>query len=216
MSPVTHHEVLGVEPDASPEEVRRAYLRLARRHHPDRHAAAVDQLTAGDDSGQRMRDVNAAWSVLGDVDLRAEYDRRILDPPAAERPGRRGGRTKTAARPVETPSSEFRPYHDDDEDDDDSWRYEPDPYDPDTALGKLLSVGPPLLLLAGFGLMAVSLVLSQTWAVALAISCILLALLLFVAAPLIAATRSQSVERQRSARATDVGRSRSRDAGDGR
>ncbi len=68
-----HYEVLGVHPTASPAEVRRAYLALARRHHPD----------AGGDAGT-MRAVNEAWAILGDPARRAEYDRGSR--PAVVRP----------------------------------------------------------------------------------------------------------------------------------
>ena len=51
-------------PDADAAEVRQAYLRLARTHHPDR--------TGGD--GDRMQAVNAAWAVLGDPIRRRQYD----------------------------------------------------------------------------------------------------------------------------------------------
>jgi hypothetical protein len=70
---VTHYEVLSVGPAASPEEVRRAYLRMARRHHPDL-ARGDDQRLAAEDE---MRAVNAAWSVLGDPRRRAAYDRSL-------------------------------------------------------------------------------------------------------------------------------------------
>jgi hypothetical protein len=50
---VTPYEVLGVPPTASAEEIRRAYLTLARRHHPD----------AGG-STDEMRRLNEAWSAL--------------------------------------------------------------------------------------------------------------------------------------------------------
>lgn len=59
-----HYEVLGVAPDAAASEVRKAYLALARIHHPDR---------SGGDPG-RMRAVNEAWSVLGDPARRRQYD----------------------------------------------------------------------------------------------------------------------------------------------
>jgi hypothetical protein len=49
----TPHDVLGVSPSASSDEIRRAYLALARRHHPD----------AGG-SGEQMRRLNEAWSAL--------------------------------------------------------------------------------------------------------------------------------------------------------
>jgi hypothetical protein len=50
---MTPYEVLGVSPTASPAEIRRAYLTLARRHHPD----------AGGDVDQ-MRRLNEAWAAL--------------------------------------------------------------------------------------------------------------------------------------------------------
>jgi hypothetical protein len=73
----THYEVLGVAADASPSEVRAAYRLAARDHHPD----------AGGDPG-RMRDLNAAWHVLGDPVRRAAYDRELGRP---ARPGRSNG-----------------------------------------------------------------------------------------------------------------------------
>ena len=74
-----HYEVLGVAPDAASSEVRRAYLRLAREHHPDRSGGDPD----------RMRAVNAAWAVLGDPVRRRQYDldeARRRPPPAPPRP----------------------------------------------------------------------------------------------------------------------------------
>jgi hypothetical protein len=62
---VTPYEVLGVKPTASDAEIRRAYLALARRFHPDANPA-------GD---ERMRAVNEAWAVIGDRRRRHEYDR---------------------------------------------------------------------------------------------------------------------------------------------
>ncbi len=54
---LTHYEVLGVGRTASAAEVRRAYVALARRHHPD--------APGGDE--RRMQEVTAAWAVLGDA-----------------------------------------------------------------------------------------------------------------------------------------------------
>jgi hypothetical protein len=65
----THYEVLGVAPGAGRDEIRAAYRRAARRHHPD---------TAGGDE-RRMAALNEAWSVLGDPRRRSEYDRSIGD-----------------------------------------------------------------------------------------------------------------------------------------
>ena len=47
-------DILGVGPDAGPEDIARAYRDAAKRHHPDR---------AGDD-GERMKEINAAYAAL--------------------------------------------------------------------------------------------------------------------------------------------------------
>jgi hypothetical protein len=78
---VGHYDVLGVPRDASPAEVRRAYLALARRHHPDRIGGSHEQ----------MRALNEAWAVLGDPEQRSGYDRSLSPMPPASggwaRPG---------------------------------------------------------------------------------------------------------------------------------
>lgn len=68
----SHYDVLGISARATPDEVRAAYRRAARDHHPD----------AGGDA-RRMSDVNAAWRVLGDSGRRAAYDRELARRPAA-------------------------------------------------------------------------------------------------------------------------------------
>jgi len=78
---VNHYDVLGVTPTAPTSEVRRAYVSLARRHHPDRDGGDADT----------MRAVNDAWSTLRDPDRRATYDRtlgrvRSVAPAATETP----------------------------------------------------------------------------------------------------------------------------------
>lgn len=56
--------VLGLRPDAAPEDIKRAYRRKAREHHPD----------AGGDA-ERFKDVTHAYEVLSDPERRARYDR---------------------------------------------------------------------------------------------------------------------------------------------
>jgi hypothetical protein len=58
--------------DASTEEIRRAYLRLARRHHPDYFGDATPDERA--EAEWRMRVVNEAWAVLGDPQRRGALD----------------------------------------------------------------------------------------------------------------------------------------------
>ncbi len=65
----TLYDILGVAEDATDEEVRRAYLRAARRMHPD--------VNPGVDTTEDMRDLNRAWSVLGRSGTRRTYDREL-------------------------------------------------------------------------------------------------------------------------------------------
>jgi hypothetical protein len=72
---VTHYDVLGVPRGAADEDVRRAYLEMARRHHPDVHA--TDDTTARLEHAARMTAVNEAWHVLGDPVRRRHYDEEL-------------------------------------------------------------------------------------------------------------------------------------------
>jgi molecular chaperone DnaJ len=58
------YELLGVPRDASPEDIKRAYRRKAREHHPD----------AGGDE-EDFKQITHAYQVLSDADRRSRYDR---------------------------------------------------------------------------------------------------------------------------------------------
>lgn len=65
--PVDHYEVLGVSRNATQEEIRRAYRRLARRHHPDANR--------GDPAAEeRFKEITRAYEVLSDSEKRQRYD----------------------------------------------------------------------------------------------------------------------------------------------
>lgn len=65
---IDHYRTLGVARDASTDEIRRAFRRLARETHPDANP--------GDPGAeQRFRDVATAYEVLSDPDRRRRYDR---------------------------------------------------------------------------------------------------------------------------------------------
>ncbi len=61
------YQVLGVSESASPEEVKKAFRKLAKRYHPDRHH--------GDKAAeQKFKEVSEAYNTLSDKNKRAEYD----------------------------------------------------------------------------------------------------------------------------------------------
>jgi len=62
-----YYEVLGVSPDASGEQITRAYHRLAFENHPDRHEAS-------EEAHKRMQQINEAYAVLSEAAKRREYD----------------------------------------------------------------------------------------------------------------------------------------------
>ena len=63
-----YYETLGVDRGASEKDIRSAYRRLARQHHPD-----VNQ--GQKDAEAKFKEINEAYQVLSDPDSRKKYDR---------------------------------------------------------------------------------------------------------------------------------------------
>lgn len=59
------YEILGVSKDASQEEIRKAYRKLAHKYHPD----------TGKGNEEKFKKINEAYHVLGDPERRKQYDR---------------------------------------------------------------------------------------------------------------------------------------------
>lgn len=63
-----YYNTLGVSKDASEDEIKKAYRRLARKHHPD--------VNPGDSSAEeKFKEINEAYQVLSDKEKRQKYDR---------------------------------------------------------------------------------------------------------------------------------------------
>ncbi len=66
MARVDHYAVLGIERNASADEIRSAYRKLARQYHPDVNRAA--------DAAARFKEVTQAYEILSDPEKRQRYD----------------------------------------------------------------------------------------------------------------------------------------------
>jgi DnaJ-class molecular chaperone len=67
MAKQDYYKTLGVDRKASDKEIKQAYRRLARKHHPD--------LNPDDKQAEsRFKEINAAYQVLSDPEKRKKYD----------------------------------------------------------------------------------------------------------------------------------------------
>ncbi|HLT56689.1 MAG TPA: molecular chaperone DnaJ [Bacillota bacterium] len=66
MSKRDYYEVLGISKDATKEEIKRAYRKLARKYHPD--------VNKEPDAADKFKEVKEAYEVLSDDNKRAQYD----------------------------------------------------------------------------------------------------------------------------------------------
>ena len=90
------YSVLGVQRNASEDDIRRAYRRLAKENHPDLNPANKVA------SEERLKTINAAFGIVGETDKRRQYDSGAIDANGEPRRGyhraQAGGRT-AAGRP---------------------------------------------------------------------------------------------------------------------
>ena len=75
----SYFAILGISPNATLDEIRSAYRRLAKEYHPDHYSGG----------SERFRDIQEAYSVLGNNRRRREYQQRIRKVPLTRsvRPG---------------------------------------------------------------------------------------------------------------------------------
>lgn len=80
------YSVLGVSRSSSAEDIKKAYRKLAKVHHPD--------LKPGDAANEeRFKEISAAYTLLSDVEKRAKFDRGEIDSSGQERHAGFGSRT---------------------------------------------------------------------------------------------------------------------------
>lgn len=179
-----YYEVLGVSPDASVAEIRRQYLALARTAHPDLHSTSEAVWAA---SGAEMRDINAAWAVLGDADKRSAYDRCRMQ---AERD--RGSPHERPFRATEAAHEAFHPF------DDAPYQGFSESNDRPITMSRLpgwLVMAPPTLLIGGLGGLTVGSFTNIVALVDVGLFSMLAAGVLFLVAPLVALARSRNGDR---------------------
>jgi DnaJ-class molecular chaperone len=76
------YEILGIKREATQAEIRKAYLRLAKKNHPDLHP--------GDKAAEaRFKEISAANDIVGDEKKRAAFDRGEIDASGAQQQPRR-------------------------------------------------------------------------------------------------------------------------------
>src|SRR5512142_102721 len=63
-----YYKVLGVERNASQDEIKKAYRKLALQYHPDRNPGNKE-------AEEKFKEAAEAYEVLGDADKRQRYDR---------------------------------------------------------------------------------------------------------------------------------------------
>jgi molecular chaperone DnaJ len=68
MARIDFYRVLGVSREASDETIKKAYRKLVFEHHPDRHPDSKD-------AEAKIREINAAYEIIGDPEARRNYDR---------------------------------------------------------------------------------------------------------------------------------------------
>ncbi|WP_234731134.1 DnaJ C-terminal domain-containing protein [Acidocella facilis] len=88
------YKILGVKKEASADEIRSAYRKLAKKHHPD--------LNPGNKAAEEtFKSISGAYDLLSDAEKRGKYDRGEIDASGAERPQAQSWRQYAEAGPGE-------------------------------------------------------------------------------------------------------------------
>jgi hypothetical protein len=95
MSQGNFYQILGVGSSANAKQIRSAYRDLVKRHHPDLFTTAGEKAAAT----EKLRLINEAYAVLGNVERRRRYDQEIAPQPKPHRPTPASARRQKGPRP---------------------------------------------------------------------------------------------------------------------
>ena len=68
---VNYYDLLGIDPKAGPQEVKRAYLNKVKEWHPDKNPDRTEE------AEEKTKVLNQAYHILGDAERRKNYDRML-------------------------------------------------------------------------------------------------------------------------------------------
>ena len=175
---VDPYAVLGVAHDASDEAARRAYLRLARRTHPD--------VRGGDpNAAEQMRRINEAWALLSDTPNRSEITAR----PAPNHSAAAGAHSRAGqAAEVMDPETVDEPFN--------RWRAGDDFDGDDTPLTPArlptwMRLGAPAGFVAGVFMLIFAVITGLAVAAAMALMTLAVSGLMFLVAPFVVLASSR-------------------------
>ncbi|NLC32028.1 MAG: J domain-containing protein, partial [Clostridiales bacterium] len=69
-----YYAILGVDSKASEQEIKTAYRKAARKHHPDLHTK--NEKAAAE---EKFKEINEAYTAIGSPEKRAQYDQLVAD-----------------------------------------------------------------------------------------------------------------------------------------
>src|ERR1039457_223296 len=95
---INYYEVLEIQPEANPDEIKRSFRRLAKKYHPDHNSSRTKWAEA------KMRVILKAYDTLMNETERADYDRKLRPFLKAYQDPYR----ENLARRVEDPSAQSR------------------------------------------------------------------------------------------------------------
>lgn len=175
MAEPTHYDLLEVAPNASPAEIRKAYLALARTHHPDFHTGGTERTRAANE--REMQRINDAWAVLGDDQRRAAYDDGLHRRAQIER---RPGAASYDFTPIDDDDTDYAALLDD------------APPGDGASVSRSLQLLPVVGLLGGLAVLVLGLLLRTPFFIAFGVVALGIGVLSFIATPIVAIMRSYS------------------------